>query len=142
MNERISAFLVRLGADPALRGRFEQAAAEVMGEAGLSADEQAEVLRQLREGTPRGRIFAASIDESSPVAPDAPAALDAPEGRIFAPGEDVQGRIHAPEAEPADWSGQPGSDSADDVTGETSEDLSDKVYGDSADDSPQAPAGA
>jgi hypothetical protein len=138
MNERISTFLAQLGADPALRGRFQQAAAAVMAAAGLNADDQAEVLRQLREGIPRGRIFAASLEESSPEE-SSPEVL---EGRIFAPGEDVQDRIFAPETEPADWAGDPGSDSADDVSGAPAEDVSEEVYGDSADDSPDTPAGA
>lgn len=149
MNERISAFLVQLGADPALRRRFEQATAEVMAEAGLSAAEQAEVLRRMREGTPRGRIFAASIDEPSPTEPVSDVAL---EGRIHAASAEEPSSMSTPQGKPedlpvempADWSEKVYGDSSDDVpndpageaSGATPMDVSSEVYGDSADDTP------
>lgn len=155
MNEQISAFLVRLGADPALRRRFEQAAAEVMAEAGLSAAEQTEVLRRMGGETPRGRIFAASIDEPDPSEPDPdePVSDVALEGRIHAAAEDEPSPMVTPQGAPgdtpaempADWSEKVYGDSADDVpsdpsgeaTGATPADVSGEVYGDSADDAPR-----
>jgi hypothetical protein len=129
MNERISALLVRLGADPALRARFVEDAGSVMAEAGLSPIERAELVRHVdAEGRPHaesivpseepveeaeGRIFAPEGRIHAPEsAGDAP--LDAPEGRIHAAesGEDEplgapEGRIFAPGDEPA---GDPFSD--------------------------------
>jgi hypothetical protein len=139
MNERISALLVRLGADPALRARFEQAAADVMAEAGLTAEEQTELLRQMKEGTSRGRIFAASAVEPS---------SESREGRIHAPEASDDAPTAESEAVPANWSAKVYGDSPDDVpagssgaaTGETPDDVSDKVFGDSADDSPRDPS--
>ncbi len=136
MNERISALLARLGADPELRARFDRAAEEVMAEAGLNAEDQAELLRQMRQETTRGRIFAASTMESG--------------GEIDP--EQLEGRIHAvedtPEAAqadmPATWPERVYGDSADDSPLEEPSDdtgaaLSDEVYGDSPDDSPRGP---
>ncbi len=154
MNERISALLVRLGQDPALRARFEHEAEAVMVEAGLDAEERAELLRQMRGGTARGRIFAASATEGSSSqlegTEQSEGRIHAPEGRIFSPEGRIfaaeEGRIHAPEGRI--FAAESATDSPDDVptdesgsaTGETPEDVSGRVYGDSADDSPHPPA--
>jgi hypothetical protein len=90
MNERISALLVRLGADPELRARFVEDGRAVMTEAGLTPLERAELLRYVDA---EGRIHAASISPD-----DAPLATG--EGRIFVEEEDApEGRIHATEGD-------------------------------------------
>jgi hypothetical protein len=90
MNERISALLVRLGADPELRARFVEDGRAVMTEAGLTPLERAELLRYVDA---EGRIHAASISPD-----DAP--LTTGEGRIFVEEEQApEGRIHAAESD-------------------------------------------
>jgi hypothetical protein len=90
MNERVSALLVRLGADPALRARFVEDGRAVMNEAGLTPLERAELLRYVDA---EGRIHAASISPD-----DVP--LETGEGRIFVEEEQApEGRIHATEAD-------------------------------------------
>ena len=107
----------------------------------------------MREGTPRGRIFAASIDEPSPTEPVSDVAL---EGRIHAASAEAPGSMSTPQGKPeeppvempvempADWSEKVYGDSSDDVpndpageaSGATPMDVSSEVYGDSADDTP------